>query len=126
MKVRMRTTAGVLAVVSAATLAALGMFGGCRGRYGTSDGGGTGDDFLATGRTLSFFSAVQVDPQSEDSAGPQFVVAEDLNDDGLMDLVSAWNQSQPAQIHLQRRNGDNEISFETLTLAGNVPVVAVA
>ena len=91
MKVRLRTTAGVLAVVSAATLVALGTFVGCHGRYGTSDVGATSNDFLATGRTLSFFSAIQVDPRSEDSAGPQFVVAADLDSDGLLDLVSAWN-----------------------------------
>jgi hypothetical protein len=84
------------------------------------------DDFLISGRTLSFFAAVQVDPPSEDSAGPQFVVAHDLNNDGTMDLVSAWNQSQPVQIHLQHRSASGAISFETLTLAGDIPVVSVA
>jgi len=84
------------------------------------------DEFLETGRTLSHFTAIQVDPRSEDSAGPQFVVGSDLNDDGLMDLVSAWNQTQPVQIHLQRRDATGGISFETITLAGNIPVVAVA
>ena len=83
-------------------------------------------DFLESGRTLSTFTAIQVDPRSEDSAGPQFVVAADLNDDGLLDLASAWNQSQPVQIHLQQRSASGGISFETLTLAGNIPVVAVA
>jgi hypothetical protein len=86
----------------------------------------TGGDFLTSGLTLSFFSAIQVDPRSEDSAGPQFVVAEDLNGDGLLDLASAWYQSQPVQVHLQRRAQDGAISFETLTLAGNIPVVSVA
>jgi hypothetical protein len=126
MKVRLRTTAGVLAVVSAATLVAVGTWLGCHGNYGTSNGGLTTNDFLTTGRTLSFFTAIQVDPRSEDSAGPQFVVAEDLDSDGLLDLVSAWNQSQPVQIHLQRRSATGAISFETVTLAGNIPVVAVA
>lgn len=82
-------------------------------------------DFLETGRTLSFFQAVQVDPRSEDSAGPQFVVSADMNNDGIPDLVSAWNQSQPVQIHYQRRDG-NDISFETVTLAGNLPVLGVS
>jgi len=95
----------------------------CRGDYsGTGQDGG----FLATGKTLSHFRAYQVDPQSEDSAGPQFVAAEDLNGDGLLDLVSAWNQSQPVQIHFQSRNAAGEISFETITLAGNEPTVKVA
>jgi len=127
MKVRLGTTAGILGVVFVATLLALGTFVGCHGQFGgTSDGGSTGDDFLATGRTLSFFTAIQVDPQSEDSAGPQFVTAADIDSDGLLDLVSAWNQSQPVQIHFQRRNPAGAISFETITLAGNIPVVRVA
>jgi hypothetical protein len=83
-------------------------------------------DFLASGRTLSFFDGYQVDPRSEDSAGPQFVADADLNGDGLTDLVSAWNQSQPVQVHLQGRSVEGEITFETITLAGNIPVVSVA
>ncbi|MGB2984651.1 MAG: VCBS repeat-containing protein [Phycisphaerae bacterium] len=115
---------GLLAVAAAVTVALLGTFAGCRGNYSDYAGGGAG--FLDTGRTLSFFTAVQVDPRSEDSAGPQFVVAEDLNNDGLLDLVSAWNQSQPVQIHLQGRTSSGGMSFETVTLAGNIPVVSVA
>lgn len=124
MKVERPSTTGILGLVFTATLMLLGTFVGCRSRVGTT--AGESGDFLATGRTLSFFSAVQVDPRSEDSAGPQFVVAEDLDGNGLLDLVSAWNQSQPVQIHLQRRTTSGEISFETVTLAGNIPVVRVA
>lgn len=109
---------------------ATGIFLGCRANYG-ADGGplipGTGtSDFLTTGRTASFFQAIQVDPRSEDTAGPQFVTSADIDSDGLMDLVSAWNQSQPVQIHFQKRNAAGDISFETVTLAGNTPVVRVA
>ncbi|HNQ21597.1 MAG TPA: VCBS repeat-containing protein [Phycisphaerae bacterium] len=86
----------------------------------------SGGDFLATGRTLSTFTAVQVDPRAEDSAGPQFVVAADLDGNGRLDLVSAWNQSEPVQIHLQRAGADGGIVFETITLAGSIPVVSVA
>ena len=39
---------------------AAGILVGCRGNYG--DAGG---DFLASGRTASFFTALQVDPPSE-------------------------------------------------------------
>ena len=54
------------------------------------------------------------------------MVAEDLNQDGLLDLVSAWNQSQPVQLHLQHRTAAGVISFETITLAGSIPAVSVA
>ncbi|GMU36542.1 MAG: VCBS repeat-containing protein [Phycisphaerae bacterium] len=76
--------------------------------------------------TLSFFTAYQIDPTAEDTAGPKFVVSGDLDQDGLPDLVSAWNQSQPVQIHLQRRDDDGNISFRTVTLAGTTPVAVVA
>jgi hypothetical protein len=112
----------LLAAVFTAT-AMPGAFVGCRGDFGNFSGNG---GFLSTGRTLSFFTAIQVDPQSEDSAGPQFVVAKDLNNDGLMDLITAWNQTQPVQIHLQGRTSSGGMSFETTTLAGNIPVVSVA
>lgn len=76
--------------------------------------------------TLAFFTAFQVDPASEDSAGPKFIVAADIDQDGLMDLVSAWNQSQPVQVHLQRRDDQGNISFRTVTIAGTSPVAVVA
>lgn len=76
--------------------------------------------------TRSFFSAFQIDPKAEDTAGPKFVVAGDIDQDGLTDLVSAWNQSQPIQIHLQRRDPDGNISFRTITLAGTTPTAIMA
>lgn len=71
--------------------------------------------------TLSFFTAFQIDPESEDTAGPKYVVAGDVDQDGLLDLVSGWNESQPIQIHLQRRSDNGSISFRTITLAGTTP-----
>ena len=102
---------------------------GCTSMYlgAGGDGDGAGDDdFLDTGKTQSFFSAVQVDPRSEDSAGPQFVTAADLDGDGLLDLVSGWNQSQPVQLQFQRRNADGDISFLTVPLGGTTPIARVA
>jgi len=87
----------------------------------TSDG-----DFLESGDTLSFFKATQIDPKAEDTAGPQFTVADDLDGDGRIDVVSAWNQSQPVQIHLQRLGPSGQTVFETVTLASSVPTVTVS
>ncbi len=125
-----RNRAGI-AFTALLTLGAIttGVFLGCTGDYGDGtlgSSGGASNDFLSTGRTASFFQAIQVDPRSEDTAGPQFVTSADIDSDGLIDLVSAWNQSQPVQIHFQRRNTAGDISFETVTLAGNTPVVRVA
>lgn len=92
---------------------------------GTSD---PADDMieLPDEETRSFFTAFQVDPVEEDSAGPKFVVAGDVDQDGFMDIVSAWNQSQPVQLHLQRRDADENISFRTVTLAGTSPTAVMA
>lgn len=88
---------------------------------GSADGG-----FVVTGRAASSFTAIQVDPPNEDSAGAQVVAAGDLDGDGLLDLVSAWNQSQPIQIHLQRRAANGNVEFETLPLGGTTPIAIVA
>lgn len=122
MKARLSTTSGLLMALILTAGSALVAPAGCSVSYIPGAGGGS----LVVGRTFGNFFTIQVDPQSEDSSGPQFVVAEDLDDDGLVDLVSAWNQSEPVQVHFQRRNGRNELGFETVTLAGSVPVVSVA
>jgi len=94
---------------------------GCRGNFTSFSG-----DFLDSGVTDSFFTASQIDPKAEDTAGPQFVVTGDLDGDGMTDVVSAWNQSQPVQIHLQRISASGKRVFETVTLASSVPTVAVS
>ncbi len=117
---------GLLTVAIALTVA-VGLpvaFVGCGG--GFPDVIDSSDDFLNTGRTLSFFTAIQIDPRSEDSAGPAFVAQGDFNGDGLVDLVSAWNQTQPVQIHLQGRTSSGGMSFETVMLAGSIPTVSIA
>ncbi len=87
---------------------------------------GTEDVDLDADETRSFFTAFQSDPVSEDTAGPKFVISADIDQDGLLDLVSAWNQNQPVQLHLQRRDPEGNISFRSITLAGTSPVAVVA
>ena len=126
MKLWLRRPTALLAAGGSLATAAMLALGGCTGDYSGFGGGGGGPDFLDSGRTLGFFSAFQVDPRSEDSAGPQFVVAEDLNGDGLLDLVSSWKQTQPIQIHFQHRSATGSISFETIALPDELPMVRVA
>ncbi|MCH7993924.1 MAG: hypothetical protein IIB57_05715 [Planctomycetes bacterium] len=82
--------------------------------------------------TRSFFTAFQIDPTAEDTAGPKFVVAGYVDDpnapegERTLDLVTGWNQSQPVQIHFQQRNADGTISFRTVVLAGTSPVAVIA
>ncbi len=67
------------------------------------------------------FSTIQVDPSSEDSAGPQLIATGDIDGDGLLDVASVWNESKPLQLHFQRRSGTS-VSFETITLVGDFPI----
>jgi hypothetical protein len=76
--------------------------------------------------TQSFFTAFQIDPEAEDSAGPKFIISEDIDRDGLLDMVSAWNESQPVQLHLQRRADDGRVSFKTINLGGTSPIAITA
>jgi hypothetical protein len=84
------------------------------------------DEEVQAEETASFFSAFQIDPEAEDTAGPKFLLSADIDRDGLLDLVSGWNQSQPVQLHLQRRDAADNISFRTITLAGTWPIAVIA
>jgi hypothetical protein len=70
----------------------------------------------------------QLDPLVESTAGAKIVVAAQLNDDNgdgriddndLIDFVSASEESQPIQIHLNQGGGS---SFSTYTIAGGGPI----
>jgi hypothetical protein len=97
--------------------------GGPAGSSGfTSNANGAADTGATT---FSFFTQFQIDPRDEDSAGPKFVVAGDIDNDGLLDLATGWNESQPVQIHMQRRDAVGNVRFETITLAGTSPFVTL-
>lgn len=75
--------------------------------------------------TFSHFRAIQIDPQYETSAGPKFVMPFDIDNDGLVDLLTGWNESQPVQIHLQRRDDDGNVYFVSATLGGTGPIAVI-
>jgi hypothetical protein len=124
MKSVLLKSVGMGAAVALAIFGCTSMYQGAGGGTG---GGGTGSsDFLETGQTdSSLFRAIQVDPRSEDSAGPQVVRAADLDGDGRLDLVSGWNESQPIQLHFQRRTNAGEVYFRTVPLGGTTPVARI-
>ncbi|MCP4593776.1 MAG: VCBS repeat-containing protein [bacterium] len=72
--------------------------------------------------TASNFRAIQIDPLLESTAGPKFVMPFDIDNDGLIDLLTGWNENQPVQIHLQRRNEDGDISYVAVNLGGTGPI----
>lgn len=76
--------------------------------------------------TQSHFRRIQVDPGREDTAGAKFVEVADINNDGLMDVASAHNQSLPVQIHLQQRDSEGNISFQTVQIGGTSPLAVIA
>jgi FG-GAP-like repeat len=76
--------------------------------------------------TESFFLARSIDPASEDSAGPKFMDWGDIDNDGLPDIATAWNQSQVVQIHLQRRDPDGTVRFESTQIRGTAPIAIMA
>lgn len=100
-------------------------FLGCQSMY-LQPGEDTANGFLDSGDTYSTFQAIQVDPRAEDSAGPQFVATGDFNNDGLLDLVSGWNESQPVQIHIQQQDDNGDVLFATLPVGGTTPLARAA
>ncbi len=125
MKSVLLKSVGMGAAIGLAILGCTSMYQGSGGGGGGSGGGGA-TDFLDSGQTASsLFRAIPVDPRSEDSAGPQVARAADLDGDGRLDLVSGWNESQPVQLHFQRRTNSGEIYFLTVPLGGSTPVARI-
>ncbi|MGB0716932.1 MAG: FG-GAP repeat domain-containing protein, partial [Phycisphaerae bacterium] len=94
---------------------------------GIAVGGGDADEVEEGGEaTRSFFTAFQIDPEAEDTAGPKFIRHADVNQDGLVDLLTAHNQNQPVQLHLQQRDGEGRVSFRTINLGGTNPLAIMA
>lgn len=101
---------------------------GCDSMYAqTDDGSFNPNDFLNTGQTASSnFRAIQIDPPAEDSAGPQFAAVGDFDNDGRIDVASAWNESQPIQIHMQQRTSTGGLVFATIPIGGTSPIARVS
>jgi hypothetical protein len=91
----------------------------------TTVGGGGSGTSPTTGEEISW-PVAQVDPLDEDTAGFNQVISADMNDDGLIDLVTAAYESQPIQLHLQQRSPAGEVSFDSFSVAGSGPIVKVS
>lgn len=65
------------------------------------------------------YTSSQLDPSVEATAGAKAVVLGDINNDGLMDIVSISGESQPVQIHL--RNAALGV-YDQISIAGGAPL----
>lgn len=93
--------------------------------FGPQTGSGTaGGGLSATTQNVTIasplFSAVQLDPILEATAGAKVIVSVDLDADGLIDFVSGSDESQPIQFH--RRTSPTAVAFDTFTIAGGAPI----
>ncbi len=69
------------------------------------------------------FSSQAIDPELEATAGAKVIVVADMDGDGLDDLVSGSNESQPIQLHM--RTGA-AVAFDTFSVAGGGPISEMA
>ena len=65
------------------------------------------------------FTSQAIDPLLEATAGAKVVVVADMDGDGLDDLVSGSDESQPIQLHM--RTGA-EVAYDTFSIAGGGPI----
>jgi len=73
----------------------------------------------STANPTPTFVPVEVNPGFEATAGAKATVLGDIDNDGLLDIASISDESQPVQIHL--RNATTGI-FETSSIAGGAPL----
>ncbi|MCG3138507.1 MAG: hypothetical protein HJJLKODD_02372 [Phycisphaerae bacterium] len=109
---------------SVLVLSSLWLLSGCPTLNISGSSGGGGNE-PPPGELIEW-PARQVDPTTEDTAGFNQVVNADMNGDGLVDLVTAAYESQPIQVHLQQRNADGSISFNSFSVAGSGPIMRVS
>ncbi|MBP7937289.1 MAG: VCBS repeat-containing protein [Phycisphaerae bacterium] len=76
---------------------------------------------LATGAAnpIPTFVPDLIDPLLEVTAGAKTTVLGDVNADGLLDIVSVSDESQPVQLHLRNALTGK---FDTLSIAGGAPL----
>lgn len=92
------------------------VFFGPGGPYGP---GGTTTQPTSNTIPAPVFSSQAIDPELEATAGARVIVVSDMDGDGLDDLVSGSNESQPIQLHM--RTGA-AVAYDTFSIAGGGPI----
>ncbi len=77
---------------------------------------------LAVGNCVPSPAPAPLAPPFDATAGAELVVLGDLNNDGLIDVVSVAGESQPIQVHLRNFL---TLGFDTFTIAGGAPLARV-
>jgi hypothetical protein len=128
-----KTACVVRAWLALLLIVGLGASSGCTELYllfgpggpiGPSSGGSTSSASTQPAAIPGpIFSARQIDPLLEATAGARVIVVADINGDGLNDFVSGSAENEPIQLHL--RTSAIDASYSTITIAGGAPIATM-
>jgi hypothetical protein len=127
-----RETNNLAAFLTLSIVLSTGVTGGCTELYllfgpGGPIGPSTGSTSSATSQPTAIpgpiFTARQIDPLLETTAGARVIIVADMNGDGLNDFVSGSAENEPIQLHLRTTALDP--TYMTITIAGGAPIATM-